>query len=665
MNNRKLKQLTEPGLQLYLLVMAAFAAVSLFFDKRLALVEACILAALIVYTLIRKRARQRELQAFVENVTYNAESATNNTLIHFPLPMAVFRLNDSSIVWANQPFWAMCGRDGPAFDAKISNLVPEFSGKWLLEGKNRTAELMEVNGRKYQVNGNMVRSGQTEETYEFMGITYWVDVTEYDNAKLEYHASRPVLMTILVDNYEELLEPLSDRQKIELRGALDAVVEKWCSGRHGILRRVDRDKYFFLFEKRYYDEMVASRFSLVEEIHSVVNLSGVHATVSLGIGLDGMDFEESYSFAALAADMALSRGGDQAVVKNKINFEFFGGRGAEVETRTKVKSRVMAASLSRLIQDASRVMVMGHRYADLDSVGAAAGVCCIARTLGCDAKIVIDIDKTPAFPLVQRLQETEEFKNAFISPQEAMLRADNRTLLVVVDTHRPEQAEDESLITACANRLAVIDHHRRAATYIKNATLTLYEPNASSACELVTELMQELVEQQEISDFEADAVLAGIVLDTKNFTLRTGERTFDAAAFLRRAGADPVRVKKLFQNDMEETMERYDIMKQARLHRGVAVAVSEEEQNRIVAAQASDELLNISGVSASAVVFPIEDGSICISARSIGDINVQVLLEKLGGGGNRSAAGAQMHGVTLQETYERLCAAIDEYLDTE
>ena len=660
---RKMQKFTEPGLRLCLLLMAAFAGVTWFFNQKLAYAEAGVVAALIVYAVIRERIRQRELQAFVESVTYNAESATNNTLIHFPLPMAVFRLGDSGVVWANQPFWDMCGRSGPAFDAKLSELVPDFSGKWLMEGKNRMADLVELGEKKYQVNGNMVRSGQTEETYEFMGITYWVDVTEYDRVKQEYLDSRPVVMIILVDNYDEMMKPLTDRQRTELLGELDGAVEKWCGGKGGILRRTDRDRYLFLFEKRHLDEITRDRFTLVESSHSLVSPTGIHATVSIGVGLDGAGYEEDYSFAALAEDMALSRGGDQAVVKNRYNFEFFGGRGGEVETRTKVKSRVTANSLSRLIGDASRVFIMGHKYSDIDSVGAAAGVVCIARRLGKEARIVL-AEENAAGTLVDRLRTDEHYAEVFINPQEAILKADNRTLLVVVDTNRPEQVEDDTLLTACSSRLVVIDHHRRAATYIQDPTLSLYEPNASSACELVTELMQELVEQSDILSVEADAVLAGIVLDTKNFTIRTVDRTFDAAAFLNRAGADTSRVKQLFKNDMQETMKRYDLMKQAKLYKGIAVVAARETQSRVVAAQAADELLNISGVQASAVLYPMEGGGVAISARSIGDVNVQVLLEQLGGGGNKSVAGAQIPDVDLRGAVNRLCAAIDRYMDT-
>ena len=663
-NMRKMQKFTEPGLRLCLLLMAAFAVVSWFFNEKLAYAEAGVVAALIVYAVVRDRIRQRELQAFVESVTYNAESATNNTLIYFPLPMAVFRLGDSGVVWANQPFWDMCGRSGPAFDAQLTDLVPGFSGKWLMEGKSRMADLVQLGDRRFQVNGNMVRSGQTEETYEFMGITYWVDVTEYDQVREEYLRSRPVVMIILVDNYDEMMKPLTDRQRTELRGALDGAVEKWCEGKGGILRRTDRDRYMFIFEKRYLDEITRERFTLLESIHSLVSPTGIHATVSIGAGLDGAGYEENYSFATLAEDMALSRGGDQAVVKNRYNFEFFGGRGGEVETRTKVKSRVTANSLSRLIDDASQVFIMGHRFADNDAVGAAAGIVCISRRLGREARIVLG-EHCVAESLVEMLRADEHYKDVFINPEEAIVRADNRTLLVVVDTNRPEQVESDTLLTACSSRLAVIDHHRRAATYIQNPTLSLYEPNASSACELVTELMQELVEQTDILAVEADAVLSGIVLDTKSFTIRTVDRTFDAAAFLERAGADTSRVKRLFKNGMEETMARYNLMKQAKIYRGIAVVAAQETQSRVVAAQAADELLNISGVQASAVLYPMDGGGVAVSARSIGEVNVQVLLEELGGGGNRSSAGAQIPDIDLRGAVNRLCAAIDRYMDTE
>ena len=650
-------------MKMYLVILVLFAGVTLFFDMRLAAAEGIVILLLVVYSVITSRRKRRELVEYIESVTYNVESAQNSTLLNFPLPIVVFKLDDNQIVWGNQMFFTMCGRSAPTFEARITDLVPGFSGKWMLEGKSQHGGLLEVNGRKYQIHGNIVRLNQAEQSRDFMGVTYWVDVTEFDDIKLEYMHSRPVVMIVVLDNYDELMKNVSDRGKIDLRSAVEDRVSQWVEGKGGFLHRYDRDRYVFIFEARYLQEMIDRKFDLVDKVHQVVNPSGIHATVSLGIGRDGASYEENFHFASLSIDMALSRGGDQAVIKNRFSFEFFGGRGTEIETRTKVKSRVMANALYELIGDTSQVFVMGHKYADLDSVGGAVGICCIARKRDTKAYIVIDPELNASKQLISKLQQEEEYRDVFITPQDAILRADSQSVLVVVDTNRPEQVEDQSLLQAC-NRVVVIDHHRRAASYIQNADLSLHEPYASSVCELMSELLQELVEQADILRCEAEAILSGIVMDTKNFTIRTGERTFEAAAFLRRAGADTIEVKKLLQNDLEHTVARYKILQRARLYReNIAVAVPDTPQDRVVAAQAADELLNISGVSASIVLYPTEAGGVVISARSIGDVNVQVLLEGLGGGGNMSAAGAQLQDISLRDAVNKLFRAIDEYLD--
>lgn len=664
--NKKFQRLTEPSGRLYLFVLVAFAAGALLFGQYvLAAAEGAVLLLLIISSVFSARRRRRELMDYIESVTYDADTAKNNTLLNFPLPMAVFSLNDLRVIWANQIFFNMCGVSGSRFEARLDTLVPQFSAKWLLEGKTQCQDLLAINGRKYQIHGNIIRPGTGEEEagHGFMGIAYWVDVTEYDDVRIKYEESRPVVGVLIIDNYDELIRNQPDRVKNDLRDAVEDVMNQYWEGRDAILRRYDRDRYFVVFEERHLDEMRSGKFALLEQAHSVIGSAGIHATLSLGLGHDGEGFGEDWQFATLAAEMALSRGGDQAVIKNRLSFEFFGGRGNEVETRTKVKSRVMANALAELIADSSRVFVMGHKYADLDAVGADAAICCLARKKGKLCRIVIDPEKNAAKLLIERLQSEPEYKNAFITPQEAMLQSDGRSLLVVVDTNRPEQAEDSNFLAAC-NRVAVIDHHRRAATYIQNSALTFYEPYASSTCELLSEVLQEVCDPEDILRCEAEAMLSGIVLDTKNFTLRTGERTFEAAAFLRRCGADTVEVKKLLQNDMNDTVARYRIMQNAQLYRGnIAVAAPEAPQDRVIIAQAADELLNISGVEVSFVVSPTKDGGANISARSIGDINVQVIMEKLGGGGNRSAAACQIPDTTLRDAVNSLFTAIDEYLD--
>ncbi len=662
--NKKIQRVIEPGTRLFLIILIIFAVITFFFKEELAITEFVVIAVLIVYSFLNARSRRRELVKYIEDVTYNAESAKNNTLMNFPLPIVVFKMEDYQVIWGNQIFFNLFSGKKPSFEARLNDMVPGFSSKWLMEGKSQYPGLVQINDRKYQLHGNIIRARNDEHEHQgdYMGITYWVDVTDFDNIKLEYENSRPVTAVFLVDNYDELIKGLTERAKVELRGEIDEKLEQWCQGKNGLLRRYDRDRYMFIFENRYLREITEKKFDLLEQIRSITNSAGIHATLSIGVGKDG-SMEENFAFANLAIEMALSRGGDQAVIKNRYNFEFFGGRGMEIETRTKVKSRVMANALAELMKDSSQILVMGHKLSDLDSIGGATGVCCIARRLSRPVRIVVDPVKNASHRLIDMLRATPEYADAFISPDEAMLRADSRTLLVIVDTNRPEQVESQSLLESCT-RVAVIDHHRRAASYIQNAALAFHEPYASSVCELMSELLQELVEQTDITRTEAESVLSGIMLDTKNFTIRTGERTFDAAAFLRRAGADTSEVKKLLQSDMEHTVAKYGILQSAKVYRGeIAIAVPSTEQDRVVAAQAADELLNVSGIEASIVAYPTKAGGVIVSARSIGEVNVQLLLEKLGGGGNKSAAGAQIENMSIRDAVNSICASIDEYFD--
>ena len=546
-------------------------------------------------------------------------------------------------------------------DLRIVDLLPDFTGKWLMDGQRCYPGLVTLKGRKYQLHGNLIRSERPGEDAAFMGITYWVDVTEYDDIRLRYENTRPIPGVIIIDNLDEMFRSQPERVRNEIRDAVEDRLHHWCRDYHAILRRYDRDRYLFVIEKQDLDALKQDRFSITEQVHQIESPTGIDASLSLGLGEDASTLAEGLQFADMAAELALTRGGDQAVVKNRLSFEFFGGRGLEVEKRTKVKSRVMANTLAELVRDSSRVLVMGHRNADLDALGAAVGVCCLARKCGTRVNIVIDRERNAVKPLVERLLNEPEYRDAFMSPQEAMVAADGRTLLVVVDTNSPTQVEDPDLLDAC-NRVAVIDHHRVSASYIHNAALGFIEPYASSACELMTEILQEVTEQTDILRCEAEALLSGIVLDTKSFSIRTGERTFDAAAYLRRSGADTAEVKKLFQTDMENTVAMYKIMQEAELYRSVAIAAPAEPQDRVVAAKAADQLLNISGVAASVVLSPDGKGGAFASARSIGEINVQILMEKLGGGGNRSVAAVQMENTSLEDAVRRVHEAIDDYL---
>ena len=656
--NRKISKLLQPSVQLYFVILILFALASALFSIPLAVLEAVVVLILGLYTRTSGHKRRREITKYIENITGNVDVATKDTMVNSPLPMVIFRPESDDIIWTNDRFLRLTGDREHLFDAKLSSVVPGFDTRWLLEGKNECPDHVSFCGRRFVVYGHLVRTG--DKGGGFLATTYWVDVTELCETRDKYLASRPVMAVLLLDNYEDLMKNLTENERSAIYSEINARLDAWVADTHGMLRRVERDRYYYIFEEQYLARFIEKKFDILDTIRQVSNPSGIAATFSIGVGKDGGSFQELMQFANLSIEMALSRGGDQAVVRNQFTFEFYGGRSKETEKRTKVKSRVMANALSALVADSSQVFIMGHKSPDNDCMGAAAGVCAIARKKGVPAHIIREAGSPPAKVLMDKLAHLEEYQDCFLSAQEALLLADNRSLVVVVDTNRPEQVQSLDLVQSC-NRVAVIDHHRRAATYIEGAALNYHEPYASSASELVTELLQYIADPTDLTRAEAEALLAGIVLDTKNFTMRTGGRTFDAAAYLRRAGADTGEVRRLFQNDLDSTINRYNVIRRAEtVHGNIALAAVDLPVGRVIAAQAADELLQIAGVSASFVLTPIGE-DVNLSARSVGEINVQVILEKLGGGGNAAAAGGLVKHAKVADVREQLLTAIDEY----
>ncbi len=655
----------RPSMRLYFCILVCFAILTLAFQHwELGIVELLVALLLLFYSRFVHKRQERQVREYLGESVRQSENGSANEILSMPLPMVVFDLKDGAVLWGNDEFLEITDERRHLFEITMADMVPDFSLKWLSEGHKAAPEPAQIGEKRFRVYGNTFSADGGAISGKVFGLVYFVDVTEYERISAEYSASRPVVSVIMLDNYDELIKNLNETAKSAILAQIDHRISDWTGSSGGYLCRYDRDRYIYIFEERYLQAYLDGHFSLLDSVRGLQSPNGITATISIGLGRGAESLEEAYQFAMLGIEMALSRGGDQAVIKTPLNFEFYGGKTVAVERRTKVKSRVMASALGELLGDTSNVLIMGHKFADLDSVGAAAGICCIARKIGKPARIVINKDTTVAMAMIERLQRLPEYAEVFIGEQEAVIMADSRTLLVVVDTNRPDQVESEDLLISC-NRIAVIDHHRRAADYIANAALNFHEPYASSASELVTELMQYLVETADIRKTEAEAVLAGIVLDTKNFTMRTGSRTFEAAAFLRRCSADTTEVKKLLQNDLPSTVARFAIVEKAVEYKpGVAIAEEQSYQDRIIAAQAADELVNISGIECSFVIFKSEE-TVNISARSIGDMNVQVILEKLGGGGNRSGAGAQIRDMTVAEVGVQLKKAIDEYLSSE
>ena len=660
--NRKVAQIFQTNAKIYFCALLIFAAITALYSLPAAGVELLVILFLSYYNRENGRRRRKEISKYLDNVTVGVDSASKNSMTNAPMPMIIFRPESGEIIWTNDRFLQLMGdsQREHLFDTKLTSLIPEFDTRWLLEGKSECPEEVVYQGRRFTVYGQLVRTGGRGGG--FMATTYWMDVTEMSRIRENYKKTRPVTAVLLIDNYEDLTKNLTDNERSTILAEIDSRLDAWAEESHGLLRRYQRERYLFVFEEQYLQKFVEKKFDILDSVHEVINPTGINASISIGIGKDGDSYEELLNFANLSIDMALSRGGDQAVIRNKFTFEFYGGRSKETEKRTKVKSRVMANALSALISDSSQVFIMGHKATDNDAVGAAAGVYALCRKNGVPVHIIKSPGVTPAQELIERLAKLPEYQDGFINAQEALLLADARTLAVVVDTNRPEQVQAEELLHSC-NRVAVIDHHRRAATYIEGAALNYHEPYASSASELVTELLQYIMEPNQLLRAEAEALLAGIVLDTKNFTMRTGGRTFEAAAFLRRSGADTAEVKKLFQNDLAGTIAKYSIIQNAKLYReNIAIAVSEEPAGRVTIAQAADELLNIIGIDTSFVL--TQDGdTVNVSGRSMGDKNVQVILEPLGGGGNAAVAGGQFKGKTLAQVTEELTRSIDNYLD--
>lgn len=659
--NERIRKLVRTNTVAYILLLLLFAAVTAKISLALAIGE--VAAALAVWYISHRRSKvvQQQLHQYVERIAGGADTAKNSNMLFAPMPMMVFNPENDDVLWANDLFTDLPGVGKDIFESRVRDVVEGFETHWILEGKSEFPGLFTWNGRRYRIFGCLSRPEGTGH----MGVlatTYWMDVTDLEHMRTTLAETRPVVAIIMIDNYEDLMSACPEGKRSAVRAAVEEKMDQWRGGSGALLMKSDRDRYLMVLDEARYEKFAAGRFSILDDVRTVQAGEGVYATLSIGVGREAADFEALYKNAGLALEMALSRGGDQAVVKDQMNFEFYGGRAKTTEKRTKVKSRVMANGLGDLMDDTEHVYVMGHKYADMDTLGAAAGICAIARKRGKTARIVLDMENNSVGPMLRKLRALPEYKDVFIGGGDAFLRVQPDTLLVVVDTNRPESVESEPLLESC-NRVAVIDHHRRSSSYIEKMALNFHEPYASSASELVTELLGYLLETGDLLKTEAEALLAGIVLDTKNFTNRTGGRTFEAAAYLRRAGADTQDVQRMFQSDLESMIDRYAIIRRAVLYReDLAIAAIDEPCERVTAAKAADELLTLSGVQASFVFYPKDDG-VYISARSLGEVNVQVIVEALGGGGNSTSAGGQLPGVTVEQVCQKLQEAIDKYYE--
>ncbi len=643
--------MTTPVCYAMCAALFAVSAVSFRYNKYLFAVEICmsvVFAAFIAVTDIKYRMRIQNALSAAKQVL-SAEG--QHELDSFPLSVTV--LGDAGdIIWANEKFKDAFSRDGEVCGENIAAYIYPKTLRQILSEKGTAISFAD---KEFTAYGLRTDAGS---------IVYFVDDTYYKQIHREYREKRTVVAMITFDNREELTHDAAGGEDSRITSEVEAVLRKWSNEMMGgFLRRLSNGRYMLITDDKHVEQAKQERFAVLDSVRAVKAANGMAATVSIGIGRGSDTAALSEMHARQALDMALGRGGDQVAVHLPDGtYEFFGGLSKGVEKRDKVRTRVIAATLSDHIKSSDHVFIMGHKNSDLDSVGAAVGVwAAVTKGLQCRASIVIDINRSLAGTMINSFKHKPEYENMFITPQDAVERCTQRSLLIVVDTHSVNFVESQEVLNAI-QRVVVIDHHRMMVTHIKDAIIFYHEPYASSASEMVAELVQ-YINSSALNRVEATALLAGIMLDTKNFVLKTGVRTFEASAFLRRRGADTVEVKKLFANSLNTYKERSQLVAGTEIYKNCAIACSNWEfpNVRIAAAQAADELLSIQGIRASFVIFKVGN-EIGISARSLGDVNVQILLEEFGGGGHFNMAGAQVKNSTTEDVRKMLVRVLDQKL---
>lgn len=663
-SNRKFFETLISKTKIYLVIILILLII-LSVQNHIMIIPSIILfASVVIYSYYTNNRRKSEISETLQDLTLTVDSAAKTSLINSPFPLIIIE-TDGNIIWKSSKFnIEFMNID---INSYLNDLVSDI--KIEIEQRENKKERtivrhIELNNKYYEIVGKFVHSKHHENKNDdiYMLMLYFIDETENIKLQKEYKDSKSCVTIMMVDNYEETMQQLESEEKPQVIAEIDKCVYEWTDKTNGILIKSDRDRYIYLFEQRYLERVKEDKFSILDKIKEIKTKENIQLTLSIAVSNDGITDKEKYKSAGAAMDIVLGRGGDQAVIRENEIYKFYGGRAQEVEKRTKVKARIVAHALENLIRESSKVMIMGHTNPDIDSMGAGMGVYRLARDIGKNAYIVDSQESNTLQSFKQSLSKEVEYEDILISKEVAEENIDQDTLLVIVDTHKATYVEAPELLKK-TDKIVIIDHHRRSADYIENATLTFQEVYASSAAELVTELLQYAETKVELKTIEAESLYAGIMMDTKNFTFKTGVRTFEAAAYLRRCGVNIIKVKKWFQSDLVTFNKISGIVKKAEIvNDTIAIAIydKKEKDSSVICAKAADELLTISDITASFVLGRMGN-KICISGRSIGDINVQIILEKLGGGGHITLAGAQVEGMKMEETKQELINRINEY----
>ncbi|MCC8026024.1 MAG: DHH family phosphoesterase [Clostridium sp.] len=617
--------------------------------------------------------RRRGILAGLIEFSSAYDQSRQNLMEEMLMPYAVAD-GSGYLLWMNREFAAVWEEDKTAA-RNITAMFPEITREMLATGGELVSIHSSFGERKFRVDlkevaveglDSAARDNGLEGQGSFVTAIYLLDETQTLKYMQQITDQKLVAGLIYLDNYDEALESVEEVRRSLLTALIDRKISKYITGLNGIVKKMEKDKYFFVIKQQYMARIQEERFSILEDVKTVNIGNDMAVTLSIGIGMNGESYCQNYDYARTSIDMALGRGGDQAVVKDGEKILYYGGKAQQMEKTTRVKARVKAHALRELMESKDRLLIMGHRLSDIDSFGAAVGIYRIAASMNKKANIVVNEVTSSVRPMMERFTGSGEYpEDMFLKGHQAAELADAGTMLVVVDVNRPSITDEPSLLQL-VKTVVVLDHHRTSSEIINHAVLSYVEPYASSACEMVAEVLQYIADGIKVRPAEADAMYAGIVIDTQNFTNQTGVRTFEAAAFLRRNGADITRVRKLFRENMKDYQAKAEAVRAAEVYMD-AFAISQcpaegLESPTIIGAQAANELLEIRGIKAS-VVLTEYNGTVYFSARSIDEVNVQVMMEKLGGGGHRTIAGAQMEGVSIEEAKERLKAVIGQMLE--
>ncbi|CAM3056171.1 DHH family phosphoesterase [Sporolactobacillus spathodeae] len=625
-----------------------------FLNWMLALAGVVILALAITWFIVNETQFDKELVEYIAGLSYRLKQVGDEALLQMPVGIILYNRSER-IEWCN-PYLATIQTSG---DALIGRPLQDLSVSLIeLLHSDKDSSIVLIGGRKFRV--RIKRADR---------LLYFTDITDLLKIKKAYYNEHVVLALIFLDNYDEVTQGLDDQVRSAISNKSTTAIKKWASA-HGIyLRRTAADRFLAVMNEKVLKEIEEGHFSILDQVREItIPLSHIPLTLSIGVGAGTAMLEDLGAFAQSALDLGLGRGGDQAVIKRPDgDVKFYGGKSNPIEKRTRVRARVISHALSELMLESDQVLIMGHRSPDLDSVGACIGVMKIAHANGRSAKIIRDPGErlSGVVRLMEEVQKDRHLWSHFISKEEAREQVTKRTLIVVVDTHRPSMVVAPELLQE-VHRVVIIDHHRRAEEFIKAPVLVYMEPYASSTSELVTELLEYQTNERPLDVIEATAILGGIAVDTKNFTLRTGFRTFDAASYLRAHGADTILVQKFLCDDLDQFNQRADLIRRTEVYRS-AIALTAGEENRtydqVLIAQTADTLLTLEGIRSSFVVALRDDGKVGISARSLGEINVQIIMESLGGGGHLNNAATQLSGLTVPEATDKVKKAIDTYFE--